>query len=124
MRGLAALAGGPFPFCRCDPSSGRLRRHLLPQGEKAEHFRLATEQFRRPRGAPENSMKTSPSCSRRVGRLSGSRSQEEPSMSAQRIILVSPLADGWAVLTAGLEPLVFRSGARAEAAAKRLAACL
>jgi hypothetical protein len=45
-------------------------------------------------------------------------------MSAQRIILVSPLADGWAVLTAGVEPLVFRSGARAEAAAKRLAAAL
>jgi hypothetical protein len=45
-------------------------------------------------------------------------------MGAQRIILVSPLADGWAVLTAGIEPLVFRSGARAEAAARRLAACL
>jgi hypothetical protein len=45
-------------------------------------------------------------------------------MSAQRIILVSPLADGWAVLTAGLEPLVFRSGARAEAAARRLATSL
>jgi hypothetical protein len=28
------------------------------------------------------------------------------------------------VLTAGVEPLVFRSGARAEAAAKRLAAAL
>ena len=45
-------------------------------------------------------------------------------MSASRIILVSPLADGWAVLCAGIEPLVFRSGGRAEAQAKRLAACL
>ena len=44
--------------------------------------------------------------------------------STHRIILVSPLADGWAVICAGLEPLVFRSGARAEAQAKRLAACL
>jgi len=45
-------------------------------------------------------------------------------MPTHRIILVSPLADGWAVICAGLEPLVFRSGARAEAQAKRLAACL
>lgn len=45
-------------------------------------------------------------------------------MSANRIILVSPLAGGWAVLCAGLEPLVFRSGGRAEAQAKCLAACL
>ena len=45
-------------------------------------------------------------------------------MSAKRIILVSPLANGWAVLCAGIEPLVFRSGGRAEAQAKRLAACL
>lgn len=45
-------------------------------------------------------------------------------MSGHRVILVSPLADGWAVLCAGLEPLVFQSGARAEAQAKRLAACL
>jgi hypothetical protein len=45
-------------------------------------------------------------------------------MDVHRIIVVSPLADGWAVLCAGLEPLVFRSGARAEAAAKRLAAAL
>ena len=45
-------------------------------------------------------------------------------MSGQRIIWVSPLANGWAVLCAGLEPIVFRSGARAEAQAKRLAACL
>ena len=42
-------------------------------------------------------------------------------MSGHRIIWVSPLADGWAVLCAGFEPLVFRSGGRAEAAAKRLA---
>ena len=45
-------------------------------------------------------------------------------MSGQRIIWVSPLADGWAVLCAGFEPLVFRSGGRAEAQAKRLADCL
>jgi hypothetical protein len=45
-------------------------------------------------------------------------------MSVHRIIWVSPLADGWAVLCAGLEPLVFRSGGRAEAQARRLAACL
>jgi hypothetical protein len=45
-------------------------------------------------------------------------------MSGHRVILVSPLADGWAVLCAGLEPLVFQSGARAEAQARRLAACL
>ena len=45
-------------------------------------------------------------------------------MSGHRIIWVSPLADGWAVLCAGLEPLVFRSGGRAEAQAQRLAACL
>ena len=45
-------------------------------------------------------------------------------MTGLRIILVSPLADGWAVVCSGLEPLVFRSGARAEAQAKRLAACL
>jgi hypothetical protein len=45
-------------------------------------------------------------------------------MSAQRIIWVSPLATGWAVICTGLEPLVFRSGGRAEAQAKRLAACL
>lgn len=42
-------------------------------------------------------------------------------MSGQRIIWVSPLADGWAVVCAGFEPLVFRSGARAEAQARRLA---
>ena len=45
-------------------------------------------------------------------------------MNASRIIWVSPLAGGWAVLTAGIEPLVFRSGARAEAQAKRLATAL
>jgi hypothetical protein len=45
-------------------------------------------------------------------------------MKPQRIIWVSPLAEGWAVFCAGIEPLVFRSGARAEAQAKRLAACL
>lgn len=45
-------------------------------------------------------------------------------MTTQRIIWVSPLAGGWAVFCAGLEPIVFRSGARAEAQAKRLAACL
>lgn len=45
-------------------------------------------------------------------------------MTGLRIILVSPLADGWAVVCSGLEPLVFHSGARAEAQAKRLAACL
>jgi hypothetical protein len=45
-------------------------------------------------------------------------------MSGQRIILVSPVAGGWAVACAGLEPLLFRSGGRAEAQARRLAACL
>lgn len=45
-------------------------------------------------------------------------------MSGLRIIVVSPLANGWAVLCAGLEPVVFRSGARAEAQARRLATCL
>lgn len=45
-------------------------------------------------------------------------------MNANRVILVSPLESGWAVLCAGLEPLVFRSGGRAEAAARQLAACL
>lgn len=45
-------------------------------------------------------------------------------MTAQRVILVSPLADGWAVRCAGIEPLVFLSGGRAEAYARRLALCL
>lgn len=45
-------------------------------------------------------------------------------MTVPRIIWVSPLADGWAVLCAGIEPTVFRSGGRAEAQAKRLAVVL
>lgn len=45
-------------------------------------------------------------------------------MTAERIIWVSPLAEGWAVRCAGIEPLVFRSGGRAEAQAKRLAVVL
>lgn len=45
-------------------------------------------------------------------------------MNPNRIIWVSPLADGWAVICAGIEPIVFRSGGRAEAQARRLAACL
>jgi hypothetical protein len=45
-------------------------------------------------------------------------------MSVHRVIWVSPLADGWTVRCAELEPLVFRSGRRAEEQAKRLAACL
>lgn len=45
-------------------------------------------------------------------------------MVASRIVWVSPLAGGWAVLCAGMEPLVFRSGGRAEAHARRLAASL
>lgn len=45
-------------------------------------------------------------------------------MTGQRIIWVSPVAGGWAVLCAGLQPLLFRSGGRAEAQARRLAACL
>jgi hypothetical protein len=45
-------------------------------------------------------------------------------MSGQRIIWVLPLADGWAVRCLDLETLVFRSGGRAEAQARRLAACL
>ncbi|MFZ5721177.1 MAG: hypothetical protein ACOY5Y_17085 [Pseudomonadota bacterium] len=45
-------------------------------------------------------------------------------MNTNRIIWVSPLADGWAVICAGIEPIVFRSGGKAEAQAKRLAACL
>lgn len=45
-------------------------------------------------------------------------------MTTPSVIVVSPLADGWAVRTAGLEPLVFRSGARAEAQARRLAVAL
>ena len=45
-------------------------------------------------------------------------------MSVNRIIWVSPLADGWTVRCAELEPLVFRSGRRAEEQAKALARCL
>ena len=45
-------------------------------------------------------------------------------MSVQRVIWVSPLANGWTVRCAELEPLVFRSGRRAEEQAKALAACL
>lgn len=45
-------------------------------------------------------------------------------MSVHRIIWVSPLADGWTVRCAELEPLVFRSGRRAEEQAKALAVCL
>lgn len=45
-------------------------------------------------------------------------------MSNQLIIWVQPLAEGWSVVCSGLEPLVFRSGGRAEAAARRLALAL
>jgi hypothetical protein len=45
-------------------------------------------------------------------------------MSTHRIIQVAPLAEGWAVFCAGLEPLVFRSGGRAEEQARALAAVL
>jgi len=45
-------------------------------------------------------------------------------MDVQRIIWVSPAGDGWAVRCAELEPLVFRSGRRAEEQARALANCL
>ena len=45
-------------------------------------------------------------------------------MSVNRIIWVLPLADGWTVRCADLEPLVFRSGRRAEEQAKTIASCL
>lgn len=45
-------------------------------------------------------------------------------MGISRIIWVSPLAEGWTVLCTGIEPLVFRSGGRAEAQARRLALAL
>jgi hypothetical protein len=45
-------------------------------------------------------------------------------MSAHRTIFVSPVAEGWAVFCAGLEPLLFRSGRRAEEYAKQLASVL
>ena len=45
-------------------------------------------------------------------------------MTPKSIISVTPLASGWAVMCAGLEPLIFRSGGRAEAQARRLALAL
>ena len=45
-------------------------------------------------------------------------------MAIHRVIWVAPLADGWTVRCAELEPLVFRSGRRAEEQAKALAACM
>jgi hypothetical protein len=45
-------------------------------------------------------------------------------MAYTKVIWVSPLADGWTVRCAELEPLVFRSGRRAEEQAKALARCL
>jgi hypothetical protein len=45
-------------------------------------------------------------------------------VSDQHIILVSPLAQGWAVSCAGIEPLIFRSGGHAEAQARQLAQSL
>lgn len=44
--------------------------------------------------------------------------------SIHRVIWVAPLADGWTVRCAELEPLVFRSGRMAERQAHALAACL
>ena len=45
-------------------------------------------------------------------------------MAYAKVIWVSPLADGWAVRCAELEPLVFRSGRRAEEQARALAQCM
>lgn len=45
-------------------------------------------------------------------------------MSRQDVIWVSPLAGGWTVRCSGVEPLVFRSGRKAEEQAAALAACL
>lgn len=45
-------------------------------------------------------------------------------MAYTKVIWVSPLADGWTVRCAELEPLVFRSGRQAEAQARALARCL
>ena len=45
-------------------------------------------------------------------------------MSVHRVIWVAPLADGWTVRCAELEPLVFKSGRRAEEQAHALASCL
>lgn len=45
-------------------------------------------------------------------------------MSVHRVIWVSPLSGGWTVRCAELEPLVFRSGRRAEEQARAIASCL
>jgi hypothetical protein len=45
-------------------------------------------------------------------------------MAYTKVIWVSPLANGWTVRCAELEPLVFRSGRRAEEQARALARCL
>ncbi|WP_309092816.1 hypothetical protein [Phenylobacterium sp.] len=45
-------------------------------------------------------------------------------MSYAKVIWVSPLAGGWTVRCAELEPLVFRSGRRAEEQARALARCM
>jgi len=45
-------------------------------------------------------------------------------MGYAKVIWVSPLAGGWTVRCAELEPLVFRSGRRAEEQAKALARCI
>ena len=45
-------------------------------------------------------------------------------MNVHRVIWVSPLSGGWTVRCAELEPLVFRSGRRAEEQAKAIASCL
>jgi hypothetical protein len=45
-------------------------------------------------------------------------------MAYAKVIWVAPLASGWTVKCAELEPLVFRSGRRAEEQARALARCL
>ncbi len=45
-------------------------------------------------------------------------------MAYAKVIWVSPLANGWTVRCAEIEPLVFRSGQRAEEQARALARCL
>lgn len=45
-------------------------------------------------------------------------------MGFAKVIWVAPLASGWTVKCAELEPLVFRSGRRAEEQAKAFARCL
>lgn len=45
-------------------------------------------------------------------------------MAFAKVIWVAPLASGWTVKCAELEPLVFRSGRRAEEQARALARCL